>query len=219
VRFIGIDAHKDTLAACAVDEHGRPVEQATFGNDPVGHTKLVGWALGHRPTAWALRVWQPGPASRAGPAGRGLVVVEVPPQLTAQARRRGRSQAKTDPIDALLIARITLRDANLPAVRGDGPLEALRTLVDYRRELLAERTRLTNRLHADLEQLQPGYQARLGALAHPNALDQARRLLAGDDRVRAGVARHRLLRLRRPHAARRAHQPDHPAGRTVRHPP
>ena len=88
-------------------------------------------------------------------------MVEVPPQLTAQARRRGRSKAKTDPIDALLIARITLRDANLPTVRGDGPLEALRSLVDYRRELLAERTRLSNRLHADLEQWRPGYQRRL----------------------------------------------------------
>jgi hypothetical protein len=34
-------------------------------------------------------------------------------------------------------------------------LEALRSLVDYRREVLAERTRLSNRLYADLEQLRP----------------------------------------------------------------
>jgi transposase len=200
VHFIGIDTHKDTLAACAVDEHGRPVGQATFDNDPAGHADLVGWTLGHRPN----RVGVEGSGSLGRPAtlalqAGGLAVVEVPPQLTAQARRRGRSQAKTDPIDALVIARITLRDSNLPAVRGDGPLEALRALVDYRRELLAERTRVTNRLHADLEQLRPGYQRRLPRLTHPRAVGCARRLLDGDAHVRARVARQRLTRLRQLH--------------------
>ena len=98
-----------------------------------------------------------------------------------------------------MIARITLRDTNLPTVRGDGPLEALRSLVDYRRELLAERTRLSNRLHADLEQLRPGYQHRLPKLAHPNTVDRAQRLLADDAHTRAGIARQRLTRLRQLH--------------------
>jgi transposase len=200
VHFIGIDPHKDTLAACAVDPHGRPVSHASFPNDPAGYADLVPWALAYRPD----RIGVEG----AGGLGRqatlalqrsGLTVVEVPPQLTAQARRRGRSQAKTDPIDALLIARITLRDANLPTVRGDGPLEALRSLVDYRRELLGERTRLSNRLHADLEQLRPGYQRRLPKLAHPATVDRARRLLADDARTRAQIARQRLTRLRQLH--------------------
>lgn len=200
MHFIGIDPHKDTLAACAVDPHGRPVSHASFPNDPAGYADLVPWALAYRPD----RIGVEG----AGGLGRqatlalqrsGLTVVEVPPQLTAQARRRGRSQAKTDPIDALLIARITLRDANLPTVRGDGPLEALRSLVDYRRELLGERTRLSNRLHADLEQLRPGYQRRLPKLAHPATVDRARRLLADDARTRAQIARQRLTRLRQLH--------------------
>ena len=200
MHFIGIDPHKDTLAACAVDPHGRPVSHASFPNDPAGYADLVPWALAYRPD----RIGVEG----AGGLGRqatlalqrsGLTVVEVPPQLTAQARRRGRSQAKTDPIDALLIARITLRDANLPTVRGDGPLEALRSLVDYRRELLGERTRLANRLHADLEQLRPGYQRRLPKLAHPATVDRARRLLADDARTRAQIARQRLTRLRQLH--------------------
>ena len=45
----------------------------------------------------------------------GLDVREVPPQLTAQARRRGRTQTKTDQVDALVIARIALRDHTLAA--------------------------------------------------------------------------------------------------------
>jgi hypothetical protein len=41
---IGIDTHKATLAACAIDELGRPVGEATFANDPVGHVPFI--ALG-----------------------------------------------------------------------------------------------------------------------------------------------------------------------------
>ena len=41
---IGIDTHKATLAACAIDELGRPVAEATLANDPVGHVPFI--ALG-----------------------------------------------------------------------------------------------------------------------------------------------------------------------------
>ena len=123
-------------------------------------------------------------------------VVEIPPQLTAQARRRQRTQAKSDPIDALLIARIALREPELPRIRPSGDIEDLRVLVRHRRELLSERTRAASRLHADLEQLKPGYQGRIGRLTTGRNLDRARRLLSGDDRVRARVAQQRVARLR-----------------------
>ena len=126
----------------------------------------------------------------------GYEVVEVPPQLTVQARRRQRTQAKSDPIAALLIARIGLRESELPQIRPSGEIEDLRVLVRHRRELRSERTRLASRLHADLEQLEPGYQSRIGRLTGERNLDRARRLLGGDDRVRAQVARERVTRLR-----------------------
>lgn len=34
---IGVDTHKATLAACAVDPLGTPIAEATFANDPAGH--------------------------------------------------------------------------------------------------------------------------------------------------------------------------------------
>jgi transposase len=49
VHFIGIDPHKDPLAACAVDQHGRPLAHASFPNDPAGYADLVAWALAYRP--------------------------------------------------------------------------------------------------------------------------------------------------------------------------
>ena len=46
----GIDSHKDTLAACVIDQTGRPVEHQTFPNTPQGHRKAIGW-LQRRNTA------------------------------------------------------------------------------------------------------------------------------------------------------------------------
>jgi transposase len=193
----GIDSHKDTLAVAVVDEQGRELGRLEAENAPQGHQRMLVW-LG---VLGASRVGIEGSGSSGRAAAlrlkqAGLAVVEVPPQLTAQARRRQRTPAKSDPIDALLIARITLRDEDLPQIRPDGALEDLRVLVHHRRELRSERNRMANRLHADLEQLRPGYQERIGRLTTARNLDRARRLLAGDNRVRARVARQRVARLR-----------------------
>ncbi len=40
---IGIDSHKDSLAACLVDELGTPLDERTFSNDPGGHRALFAW--------------------------------------------------------------------------------------------------------------------------------------------------------------------------------
>lgn len=193
----GIDSHKDTLAVAVVDDQGREVDRTEIENSSRGHHTLIGWLGRFQPT----RVGIEGAGSNGRVAAlrlqdAGYEVVEVPPQLTAQARRHQRTQAKSDPIDALLICRIALREPELPQIRPSGDIEDLRVLVHHRRELLSERTRTASRLHADLEQLQPGYQTRIGRLTAERNLDRARRLLSGDDRVRADVARERVRRLR-----------------------
>ena len=38
---IGIDTHRDTLAACALDTLGRPVAERTFANDRAGASDSV----------------------------------------------------------------------------------------------------------------------------------------------------------------------------------
>jgi hypothetical protein len=48
---IGIDTHKATLAACAIDELGRPIGEATFANDPAGHDAFIAWARSTAPEA------------------------------------------------------------------------------------------------------------------------------------------------------------------------
>ncbi|WP_419944395.1 IS110 family transposase [Candidatus Poriferisodalis sp.] len=167
----GIDTHKDTLAACAVDGLGRSLEHRSFANTPAGHAELAGWVAACDADLVAVE----GSGNYGRPAvrvlvGAGAEVREVPPNMTAAGRRRQRTRTKTDPADAVAIARVGLREAALPPPRPDGAVEDLRSLVRYRCELVAQRTRLINRLHADLSQLRPGYHHRTGRLTSASGL-------------------------------------------------
>jgi transposase len=123
-------------------------------------------------------------------------VVEVPPSLTSRERSARPGQGKTDPIDAVAIARITARETGLPPVRlAVGKAADLRALADYRTQLVAERTALASRTHAELHGLRPGYHARVPRLTGPTFITAAKDLLAGDDSVRARLTRRRLARL------------------------
>ena len=117
--------------------------------------------------------------------------------MTAAARRGRRTGAKTDEVDALEIARITARDRDLPAPRFAGAPDDLACLVNYRHELVKDRTSAINRLHADLEKIRCGYHTRTGALTSRRGLDAAARLLRGDPSAAAEVARRRVTRIRR----------------------
>jgi transposase len=106
---IGIDTHKATLAACAVDGLGAAHAERTFVNDPAGHRALLEWARAVDPDAV---IGVEGSASFGAPAARFLIaagssVREVPPQLSRRERGRTRRPGKSDPGDALAIARVT----------------------------------------------------------------------------------------------------------------
>ena len=148
---IGIDSHKDVLTGCLVDASGVSIEQRSIANTTAGHAELVAWAR----SAGVQRVGIEGAGNYGRPAtvaliGAGVPVVEVPPQMTAAARRRRRTRTKTDPVDALEIARISARDDDLPPPRFVGACDDLAALVRYRRELVKSRTAALNRLHSTL---------------------------------------------------------------------
>lgn len=69
-------------------------------------------------------------------------------------------------------------------------------LCDYREQLLSERTRAQNRLHADLVTLRPGYERRVGSLARAASLEAAEQLLGRDRSIQASLARRRIERIR-----------------------
>ncbi len=195
---IGIDSHKDTLAACLADEVGRAVQHRCFDNTPRGNQQLVAWAR----SVNATRVGVEGSGHYGRPAALALLeagvdVAEVPPQMTAAMRRGQRNQTKTDSADALLVARVAAREQQLPPPRPDGTLEELRTVVRYRRELVKGRNQQINRLHSDLERIHCGYHRRIPSpLTKPKALTRVSLLLRGDTSAAAHVARSRVRRIR-----------------------
>lgn len=196
---IGIDTHKDTLAACAVDELGGVLAEATFANDPDGHAALGSWASQVAPCG---RLGFEGSSTFGAAAARtlelaGFTVCEVPPHLSRRERFRTRRAGKSDPGDALAIARVTARERDLPPIRRvDGSTE-LGLLLAARDDLQAEATRIRNRLHADLVVLVPGYGGRVANLVWERHLTMAGRALRGLTGVHAELARERLAELRR----------------------
>jgi transposase len=177
---IGADLHKRTHTAVAVDDQGRKLAETTLPATPEGHLALLTWAQARFPERrWALEDCRH--LSRR--LERDLVlagetVIRVPPKLMAGARRSGREPGKSDPIDALAVARAALREPDLPAARLDGPERELRLLVDHRDDLVAERTRAQARLRWHLHELVPGEEPAPRSLDRRIVLDALEKRLA-----------------------------------------
>jgi transposase len=194
---IGVDTHKASLAACAIDEVGRPISERTFANNPKGHREFVRWAGG---LPQPRRIGLEGSANFGFGlarllAGAGEDTREVRATLTHRERRRTGRPGKCDRADALAIARVVAREERLPAATGTAMHRDLRLLVDYRDQLLSEQTRIRNRLHADLQALLPGYRESLGRLSSASHMKAARRMLSPLAEVATEIALLRLARL------------------------
>lgn len=158
VLTVGIDVHKDTHTAVLVDELGRERAQRTCRATDAGHRVLVRWARQHAEgeLLWAVEDCRHVSVrlERALLAA-GQRVVRVPPKLMAGARSSARTRGKSDPIDALAIARAALREPQLPVAEHDQASRELKLLVDHREDLVCERTRMQNRLRWHLHELDP----------------------------------------------------------------
>lgn len=196
---VGLDVHKDTIAAAVLRPTGEVAAEARFDNTERGHAELHAWITTNaaRPCCGLEPSGGVGHAAAAYLQRAGTDVVLVPSRLSAREATKNRRRGKTDAGDAVAIARVVQREERLPAFCSGGAHEDLRLLVDYRDQLHHERTRVCNRLHADLAIAYPGYQRGIGkALTSRRALAKVEELLAGDHSVRAGLDRQRLARLR-----------------------
>jgi transposase len=156
--MLGIDVHKDTHTAVGVDQVGVQEAVRMVRATDAGHRQLVRWARTHWPEerTWAVEDCRHVSVrlERALLAA-GERVVRVPPKLMAGARTSARTRGKSDPIDALAIARAALREPGLPVAEHDEVSRELKLLVDHREDLVAERTRMQNRLRWHLHELDP----------------------------------------------------------------
>jgi transposase len=167
---VGIDAHKRTHTAVAVDERGRQLGVRTFQATTSGHLAMLRWAGGFAgQRRWAVEDCRNMTRRlERDLLGAGEQVVRVPPKLMAKVRDSARSYGKSDPIDALATARAALREDDLPTARLDGPERELRLLVDHREALLAERSAAISRLRWHLHELDPAIEPAARTLHRPS---------------------------------------------------
>ena len=201
---IGVDAHKSTLTCSAVDELGRELHSITAANDGRGFAKIERFARRVGATRVGIECsGSYGLALAQHLAAADLEVKEVPGQLVKQVRRSA-ATGKNDVLDALLIARVALRESNLPPAPRQGLAHDLKALVDHREALLREAVRYRNRAHAMLTQLRPGYWRSVPALTSARRIEEARRLIEDDSGIRAELLRDMLARVEELESAAKA---------------
>ncbi len=155
---VGADVHKHTHTFVAVDQVGRQVGQLTVAATWVGHGKAVRWVRERFGTdvRWGIEDCRHLSARlERDLLTAGQQVVRVPPKMMAEQRRVARTRGKSDPIDALAVARAVLREPDLPVASHDEVSRELKLLVDRREVLVSQRTAAINRLLWHVHEIDP----------------------------------------------------------------
>ncbi|MET8249414.1 IS110 family transposase [Streptomyces sp. NPDC005202] len=197
--LIGIDPHKSSHTAVAVDTAGHQVAQRRFVVNAGTFRQLMRWC-----EQWPDRRFA---VEGAGGLGRSLAqqlaaagenVVDVPSTLSARARLLATGgDRKTDAKDALHVAQVALFRHDLRPVAQENQTTILRLLTERRNDLVHERTRVLNRLHAVLRDLLPGGAPTGLSADKAAALMKGIRPVTATDNCRRDIARDLLADLRR----------------------
>jgi transposase len=155
---IGVDPHKASHTAAALDEHGQLLDHQRIPATLDGYQTLRAWA-----GRWPQRCWAVEGAHGIGRAlaqrlvNDGEQVLDVPAKLAARVRvlsvGHGR---KSDPDDAVSVAVAARSSLQLRQVCVEDQAVVLHLLTKRRQDLVAARTQTINRLHRLLTDLVPG---------------------------------------------------------------
>jgi transposase len=156
--IIGVDPHKASHTAAALNEHGQVLDRQRVPATLDGYQALRVWA-----ERWPQRCWAVEGAHGIGRAlAQRLVanseqVLDVPAKLAARVRvlsvGHGR---KSDPDDAVSVAIAAQSAPHLRRVGVEDQAVVLHLLTKRRQDLVAARTQTINRLHRLLVDLVPG---------------------------------------------------------------
>jgi transposase len=155
---IGMDPHKRSATIEVMTADETIAGGGRFDTDRNGYAAMLRYGR-----QWPDRVWAIEGCAGIGKhiANRLLVdgqeVVDVPPKLSARTRVFATGQGrKTDATDAHSVALVGTRMTGLRPVVNDEQLAVLRILVDRRRSLGEDHTRMVSQLHQLLLELIPG---------------------------------------------------------------
>ena len=182
--MIGIDPHKATHTAVAVDDDENVIGEFTLEASDGQVERLTRWADRFTKREWAVES-----ANGLGYLiGRQLVaagetVFDVPPVLASRVRLMGsdRSQ-KNDPNNAQSIAIAALRSDRLATVQPDDHVTVLRLLVKRHRDMARLGNKHCSRLHALLLEVEAG--GIRGKISVTNASELVDRLGITDEATR-----------------------------------
>lgn len=156
---IGIDPHKSTHTATAVD----PASNADLGSIRItssleAYTRLLDWAA-----QWPKRRWAVENAAGLGHhlaqylVRRGEHVVDVPSTATARVRQLSRgNRRKNDRIDGAAAACVAALQGDARTVLTEDHTDVMRLLDERRQSLVEQSIRTRNQLHAIMRELIPG---------------------------------------------------------------
>jgi transposase len=203
---IGMDPHKRSVTIEVMARDEAILGGGRFGTDAAGYKALLDYVQ-----QWPHRVWAIEGCSGIGRhvalrlLGDGQEVVDVPPKLSARARVFATGQGrKTDATDAHSVALVGTRMGGLRPVVDDEQLAILRTLVDRRRSLGEEHTRMVAQLHHLLLELVPGGAKRFLSAAQAKTILAAVRPRDAAGKVRRRVAAELVADLERTYRRKKA---------------
>ncbi len=196
---IGIDPHKASFSAVALDPTGKQLGSRRVTVNAAAFKTLMAWSK-----TWPQRQFAvEGAAGLGRPiaqllAAAGEHVVDVPATLSVRVRLLDTGGGrKTDIADAASVAHVAQRSRKLRTVTAEDQSTLLRMLSERRDDLAHERARITNRLHVLLRDLIPGG-APLGLSATKAAtLLRTVRPITATDGCRKDLARDLLDDLKR----------------------
>jgi transposase len=199
---IGTDTHKASHTCGAVFAGtGQLSGELTAPARKAGFAELLDWGRDLDPERiWAIEDCR----HVSGAFERFLVaagerVVRVPPKLMGESRRGERTRGKSDPIDALAVARAALREGPetlAPAHLDEAALE-LKLLLDHREDLVKARSEDQQRLRWHLHDLWPDFELPAGCLDRIVWLDRvARKLSRAERSARVRVSRELVRAIR-----------------------
>lgn len=199
---IGTDTHKRTHTCGAVFAGtGQMAGELTAPARRPGFSELLDWGRGlEEERIWALEDCRHVSGSfERFLVAKGERVVRVPPKLMGQSRRGERAAGKSDPIDALAVARAALREGpeTLPQAHLDEAALELKLLLDHREDLIRARSEDQQRLRWHLHDLWPDFELPAGCLDRIVWLDRvARRLSRAEQGARVRVSRELVRAIR-----------------------
>ena len=186
--MIGIDPHKATHTAVAVDDNEVVLDEFKLRASTAQADRLCEWADSFEKPEWAVESANGlGYLVAQQLVAAGETVFDVPPVLASRVRLLGSGHSqKNDPNDARSVAIAALRSDRLARVRRDDHARVLRLLAKRHRDMARLRNKHCTRLHALLLELEPG------GIRSEITVTKANRLL---ERVIVDgeVTRHRVL--------------------------